>query len=169
MQTTVKLYTLRYDQAGTYLAAILFAIGNIILPQLFHLVPQGGITWLPIYFFTLIAAYKYGWQAGLLTAVLSPTVNSILFGMPAPAMLPVILTKSILLALAAGYIAHRFRRVSILLIASVVLLYQAIGTLCEWAMVGDFYRAIQDLRIGFPGIMLQIFGGYLFIKYLIRR
>lgn len=169
MQTTVKLYTLRFDQVATYLAATLFAIGNIILPQLFHLVPQGGITWLPIYFFTLIAAYKYGWQAGLLTAVLSPTVNSILFGMPAPAMVPVILTKSILLATAAGYIAHRFRRVSILLIASAVLLYQALGTLCEWAIVGDLYRAIQDLRIGFPGILLQIFGGYLFIKYLIRR
>ena len=53
METTVKLYTLSYKQSKTYLTAALFVLGNIILPQLFHLIPQGGVTWLPIYFFTL--------------------------------------------------------------------------------------------------------------------
>jgi len=76
METTVKLYTLSYKQSKTYLTAALFVLGNIILPQLFHLIPQGGVTWLPIYFFTLIGAYKYGWQVGILTALLSPLVNS---------------------------------------------------------------------------------------------
>ena len=70
--TTVKLYSLEYNQLRTYLAVTLFVAGNIILPQLCHLVPQGGIRWLPIYFFTLVGAYKYGWRVGLLTAVLSP-------------------------------------------------------------------------------------------------
>ena len=65
METTVKLYTLSYKQSKTYLTAALFVLGNIILPQLFHLIPQGGVTWLPIYFFTLIGAYKYGWQVGI--------------------------------------------------------------------------------------------------------
>ena len=48
--TTVKLYALEYNQLRTYLAVTLFVAGNIILPQLCHLVPQGGIRWLPIYF-----------------------------------------------------------------------------------------------------------------------
>lgn len=39
--TTVKLYSLGYSQTKTYLAAALFMVGNIALPQLFHLVPQG--------------------------------------------------------------------------------------------------------------------------------
>ena len=52
--TTVKLYSLDYSNVKTYWAASLFIIGNILFPQLFHLIPQGGITWLPIYFFTLI-------------------------------------------------------------------------------------------------------------------
>ena len=57
MQTTsVKLYSLEYSEAKTYLAASLFVLGNIALPQIFHLIPQGGITWLPIYFFTLVGA-----------------------------------------------------------------------------------------------------------------
>ena len=52
--TTLRLYSLEYKQAKTYLAVALFVAGNILLPQLCHLVPQGGIRWLPIYFFTLV-------------------------------------------------------------------------------------------------------------------
>lgn len=77
--TTVKLYSLNYGNVRTYLAASLFIVGNILFPQFFHLIPQGGITWLPIYFFTLIGAYKYGWKVGLLTAVLSPYYQLLTF------------------------------------------------------------------------------------------
>ena len=51
MESAVKLYSLPYSNVKTYGAALLFVVGNIALPQLFHLVPQGGMTWLPIYFF----------------------------------------------------------------------------------------------------------------------
>ena len=94
-----------YRQARTYVLASLFVLGNIALPQLCHLMPHGGHIWLPIYFFTLVGAYKYGWRVGLLTAVLSPVVNSLLFGMPAVAALPVILVKSVTLAAAAALVA----------------------------------------------------------------
>ena len=66
--TTIRLYSLDYNNVKTYFAAALFILGNLVLPQLCHLIPQGGLTLLPIYFFTLIAAYKYGWKVGLLTA-----------------------------------------------------------------------------------------------------
>lgn len=167
--TTVKLYSWSYGQAKTYLAAALFMAGNILLPQLFHLVPQGGVTWLPIYFFTLIGAYKYGWKTGLLTALLSPAVNSLLFGMPHLSVLPAILLKSVLLAIAAGYAARRFGRISLPILAMVVLFYQATGTLGEWLLTGSLFHAVQDFRIGLPGMALQITGGYLFIKYLIYK
>ena len=107
--TTVKLYSLEYNQLRTYLAVTLFVAGNIILPQLCHLVPQGGNRWLPIYFFTLVGAYKYGWMVGLLTELVSPLVNSALFGMPAVAVLRAGLRISVVLAVAAGYAATRFR------------------------------------------------------------
>ncbi len=81
MSTTAKLYTLNLTNTKTYLFAAIFIVGNLLLPQLAHLVPQGGFIFLPIYFFTLIAAYKYGIHVGLLTAILSPLANSLLFGM----------------------------------------------------------------------------------------
>lgn len=167
--TTVKLYSLEYNHVKTYWVAALFVLGNIVLPQLCHLIPQGGIRWLPIYFFTLIGAYKYGWRVGLLIALASPLVNSVLFGMPAVTSLPAILLKSILLAVAAGYTATHFRQASFILLTAVVLAYQVVGTLGEWAMKGDFFLSIQDFHIGLPGMLLQIAGGWAIINFLIRK
>lgn len=170
MQTSsVKLYSLEYRQAKTYWIAALFMLGNLLLPQLCHLVPQGGMRWLPIYLFTLIGAYKYGWRVGLLTAVASPLLNSALFGMPAAAVLPAILLKSVLLAATAGYAAARSGKAPLWLLAAVVLTYQVVGTLGEWAMSGSLAAATQDFRIGIPGMLLQIFGGWFCINRLLRR
>ncbi len=170
MQTTsIKLYALNFTQAKTYVVAALFILGNIALPQLCHLVPQGGMILLPIYFFTLIGAYKYGWKVGLLTAVLSPIINHLMFGMPAAAVLAPILVKSTILALAAGYVAQNFQKTTISLLAMVVFIYQIAGGLFEWAWTGSLAAALQDFRLGLAGMALQIFGGYAFIKYLIRK
>lgn len=169
MNSIVKLYSLEYSNSKTYFVALLFVVGNILLPQLFHLVPQGGMMWLPIYFFTLVGAYKFGWRTGVLTAVASPLVNSWLFGMPMPAVLPSILLKSVLLALAAGFAAQHYQKVSVPLLLGVVLTYQVLGTLGEWALSRDLHLALQDFRIGVPGMLLQILGGYAFIKYVIRK
>lgn len=167
--TTVKLYSLDYREAKTYLAAALFVAGNILLPQICHLVPQGGLRWLPIYFFTLVGAYKYGWRVGLLTALLSPLVNSALFGMPAAAMLLVILLKSALLAAGAAVAARHFGRVTLPLLACVVIFYQLAGSLGEWALTGSAAAALQDIRIGIPGMLAQVVGGYAVIRYLLRN
>lgn len=168
METSVKLYSLSLSNVRTYLFALLFVAGNIILPQLCHLLPLGGPSLLPIYFFTLIAAYKYGLKVGLLTAVLSPVVNHLLFAMPAAAVLPAILVKSVLLAVAASVVAKRVRKVALLPLLGVVLAYQVVGTLVELALCGDFYLAIQDFRIGVPGMMIQWLGGYMLLKALSR-
>jgi hypothetical protein len=167
--TTIKLYSLDYSNSKTYLTGFLFIIGNLIFPQLFHLLPQGGMIFLPIYFFTLVGAYKYGWKVGLLTAIFSPLINSLFFGMPMPIALPAIIIKSVLLALAAGIAANYFKRISIPVLLLVVLSYQLVGTAVEWLIVGDFYAAVQDFRLGIPGMILQILGGFIFIKYLIRK
>jgi hypothetical protein len=149
--------------------AALFILGNLLLPQLCHLVPMGGPRWLPIYFFTLVGAYCFGWRVGLLTALLSPVLNSLLFGMPALAVLPSILLKSVVLALAAAYAAKRSGKVRLLALAGVVLAYQVIGSLGEWGLSGSLQSALQDFRIGIPGMLLQIFGGYFVIRQLEKR
>lgn len=164
----VQLYTLSLRETKSYLIALAFIAGNIILPQLCHLIPQGGLIWLPIYFFTLVGAYKYGWQVGLFTAVASPLVNSLLFGMPAPSMIPVILIKSVLLAIAAGLMAHYTKRVSLLSLLAVVLSYQILGGMAEWMLRGTIEAPLQDFQLGLPGLIFQVIGGFLVIRYLLK-
>ena len=160
MEKEIKIYNYGLNELKTYLFVTLFVVGNILLPQLCHLIPNGGKIFLPIYFFTLIASYKYGIKVGLLTAVLSPVINSLLFGMPTLAILPAILTKSVVLAIAAALVSNKTQKVSLLTLLIVVLSYQVVGTLAEWAMTSSFYLAIQDFRLGIPGMMLQLFGTY---------
>ncbi len=166
MSTTVRLYSLPLNNVRTYLFATVFVIANLLLPQLVHLIPQGGLIFLPIYFFTLIAAYKFGIHVGLLTAVLSPLANNLLFGMPPAEVLPVIVVKSVILALAAAMAAKYFGKVSFWGILMAILAYQLIGTGVEWAITQNFYTALQDFRIGIPGMCIQWIGGYWVLKLL---
>lgn len=169
MEQTAKLYSYGYKESKTYLFSALFIAGNIILPQLCHLIPSGGLIFLPIYFFTLIAAYKYGLTVGVLTAVASPLVNSLLFGMPPAVALPAIIIKSVVLALAASVAAGRVRKVSIIALVLVVASYQIVGGIAEWGITGSIQAALQDFKIGLPGMLLQIFGGYIVLKALEKR
>ena len=167
--STVRLYSLGWREVRTYMFALLFIAGNIVLPQLCHLFPNGGLILLPIYFFTLIAAYKFGFRVGLLTAVLSPLVNSALFGMPPTAALPIIMIKGVLLAGAAAWMANKSKGASLLALIGVVLGYQLVGGLIEWAMTGSLASALQDWKLGWPGMALQAVGGWLVINHLLRR
>ena len=152
----------------TYLFTVLFVVGNIVLPQLCHLVPDGGKILLPIYFFTLVASYKFGLKVGLLTALLSPLCNHWLFGMPPVAVLPVLLVKSSLLAIAASLIASQSGKLSILHVVVAVLAYQILGGMAEWAISGELSVALQDFRLGFPGMLVQVVGGWCVLKLLAK-
>lgn len=164
MEKEIRIYNYKFNELKTYLFVTLFVAGNIILPQICHLFPDGGKIFLPIYFFTLLASYKYGFKVGLMTAIFSPLINSLLFGMPAIALLPAILMKSVVLAIAAAFMANKTHKISIVNLLVVVLAYQFVGTLFEWAMTSSFYIAIQDFRLGITGMILQILLTYILLS-----
>ena len=157
---------LKWSDFTTYFLVLVFAAGNLILPQLCHLIPSGGLIFLPIYFFTLIAAYKFGMKVGLATALLSPLANSFIFGMPPMAFLPVILIKSCLLAIAAASIAEYSKKISIFQIVLVVLIYQLMGSSIEWMITQNISSAVTDLTTGIPGMLIQVFLGWYLLKKL---
>ena len=152
--TTVAIAAERYNfkSLRTYIAALIFIAGNIVVPQLCHLIPNGGLIFLPIYFFTLVGAFRCGWKVGLLTAVLSPLVNCALFGMPPVALAVAVISKKM--------------KFSILSVALAVLAYQLVGMIFEFFLDFNLIHALQDVRIGWPGILIQIVGGYFVIKAL---
>lgn len=166
--TTAKLYTLNYDEAKTYMWAAIFIVCNLALPQVFHLIPQGGIIFSPLSLVIMAGAYKFGWKTGLLAALLSPSVNHLITGMPATEVLPVMTMKLAVLALVAGLAAQHFKSVNLPLLIGVVLITKAIECLGEFVLTGGIAATIADFTIGWPGLILQILGTWLIIKYLHR-
>ena len=165
MQATVNLYTFDYSEVKTYMWAAVFVVCNLVLPQVFHLIPQGGIIFAPLSLVILAGAYKLGWKTGLLAALLSPLVNHLLTGMPATEVMPVMTLKLAALAIVAGLVAQRFQTVSLPLLIAVVLVSEAVGCLGELAITGGMAATIADFTIGWPGLLLQVICTWLIVKY----
>ena len=166
METTARLYTLNFDEAKTYIWATVFVACNLVLPQVFHLIPQGGVIFSPLSLVILVGAYKFGWKTGLLAALLSPVVNHLLTGMPAAEVMPVMALKLAVLAMVAGLAAQHFKTVSLPLLIGVILVSKAIGCLGEFALTGGIEATIADLTIGWPGLLLQVIGAWLILKFV---
>lgn len=152
MEYTSRATALTLDNWRTYLFATLFTAGNIALPQLCHLVPQGGLLFQPIYLFTLIAACRWGWRVALLTALVSPLLNTLWFGMPSVAMLPVVLLKSVVLALGVSWAMMSKVRKPLLVAVLVIIGAQLLGAVAEWALLSS----ATTLWLCLPGVALQI-------------
>ena len=150
------------------LAAVCVALG-LVLPFLTGQIPSIGSKLSPMHIPVLLCGFLCGWQYGLAAGFVLPLLRNLLFGMPPAAALAPILIKSVLLALAAGYAATHFRKISLPLLCGVVLFYQVVGTLFEWAIAGSFFAAVQDFRLGIPGMLLQIVGGYAIIRYALKK
>ena len=166
MEANVRLYALNYDEVKTYMWTAVFVVCNLVLPQLFHLIPQGGIIFSPLSLVILAGAYKFGWKTGLLAALLSPLVNHSLTGMPAWEVLPVMTLKLAVLAVVAGLVAQQFKVVSLLLLIGVVMASKAFGCMGELALTGGIDATVADFIVGWPGLLLQVLGTWLILKYI---
>lgn len=150
---------LTLTKSQTYLKSALFIAANIALPHFFHLFPGGGVMFLPIYFFTVIAAIRYGWQMALLTAVMSPLVGNLLFGAPAVGMLADMVLKGAVISAVASVATVRWGNSLWVCALSVVASWALVG-LMEWPVMGSAY-AFQDFATGWPGMIMMTLGGLL--------
>jgi hypothetical protein len=136
----------------TYLFALLFTAGNVVLPQLCHLVPQGGLIFQPIYLFTIVAACRWGWRVALLTALVSPLINTLLFAMPSVTMLPIVLLKSVVFALGVSWALMGKVRKPMLTALLFIIGAQLLGAATEWLLLSS----ATTLWFCLPGLALQI-------------
>jgi len=148
-------------QVKFYLFVAAFVAGNLVFPALVHSVPRGGLIFLPIYFFTLIAAYRFGVLAGLATALISPLANTLLTGMPPLAVLDTIVVKSVALALVAALVAKHLRLPLFVNLGLVIVGYQLLGGTYEMLKAGNIQAALGDWILGWPGLVFQLVVGTL--------
>ena len=74
--------------------------------------------------------------------------------------------KSVVLVIAACLAAKYFGKVSFIGVVLAVLAYQFVGTAFEWILTQNLHIALQDIRLGMPGIILQIVGGFFVLKFM---
>jgi hypothetical protein len=166
LQAGVNFEEVSAGQLKFYWITAIFAVANVALPALLHLFPMGGMMFLPIYFFTLVAGYKFGWKVGATTAIASALVSFSLTGMPPLPVLPFVIFKGFLLGLSAGVVAKISRWPLLLNLVMVVFLYQLGGSIFEWFVLQDMKRVLSDITIGYIGLALQVFGGAVVISAL---
>jgi hypothetical protein len=150
----------------TYFMSFALILGSVLLPYIFHYFNMAGQIFLPIYFFVLIGAYKFGWKVGIMTGVFSPIISFVLTGMPLPIILPFVIIKGILLALTASFSAKKSKKISIAILLLVVFCYQFMGFLVIYLLTHNLVLSRADLVLGYPGLILQIIGGYLLLKFI---
>ena len=151
-----------------YLAIAGMVLGNLALPWAVHRIPDAGPALLPMFFFTLIAGWRFGVKAGLLTGLLSPLANHLLTGMPpAPAYL-LLMGQSAVLGALAGAAGARRPRPTLAQVMAVVLAHQALVARPTLTQAGA-RAAWLGFELRLPGILLQILGGCALLRLLAPR
>jgi len=157
---------LSFRNIRTYILTALFVIGNIAFPYACHAIPNGGKMFLPIFFFTLIGTYKFGWKTGLLTALASPLANHFLYGMPASAMLLDVVAKSLIMVLAVTLVTSKMNKLSFISVTATVVLAQLLGSAFSFVLGNNLGHVYNSLQVSVPGLLVQVVIGYILLAAL---
>ena len=146
-------------------AALLIAVG-LVIPQLFHGVPQGGNIFLPMHIPVLLAGFLLGPAYGLWIGAALPVVSSLVMNMPPPARLPFMVGELLTYGLVSGLLYRRLREVKggipITLVAAMVAgramyaLLLAGATYLLHVECGGVIAAVTATVTGVPGIIIQL-------------
>ncbi|MBO7148613.1 MAG: ECF transporter S component [Clostridia bacterium] len=82
----------------------------IILPQAFHLIPNGGKIFSPMHIPILICGLACAWQYGLICALSGVLLSSLLTSMPTVPQLPSMMTECAVYAVSAALLIHFLRK-----------------------------------------------------------
>lgn len=151
----------------TYVISGIFVVLAVLTPLIIHSVGGSGQAWLPLYFFILVGSYKFGSASGLVTTIGSIGTSYLLTQMPPTPILYLVVLKGLILTLFAGYMGKE-QKLSLLRIVEIVLMYQVISAGIIFVLSGKVSLALMDIQMGYPGLLVQVVGGF-FVLQLMRR
>ena len=147
------------------LSALFVALG-VLLPMVFHFVPNAGAILLPMHIPVLLCGLVCGWPYGLACGILAPLLSSLLTSMPPAAVLPGMLCELAVYGAASGLI-FRFVRTKKMFANIYLALTGAMlaGRVVSGALNGLIFRAGQyslqawvaaSFVTALPGIIIQL-------------
>ncbi len=143
-----------------YILTVALLILGSMAPSLVHMVGGRGLILLPIFFALSLGAVTLSLPSLLVLALVVPTVNSYLFGMPAIPMLYVLVVEGLVISVAI-VTARRTNLVFPIILFLAFLVARIIGGLSLFYFAGTptWYQGIIQ---GIPGMFINITLGSLF-------
>lgn len=99
----------RTDTTLRLVSAALCTAMCVVLPWIFHSIPNFGTLFSPLHLPVLLAGLLCGWPWGLACGILGPILASIITGMPPAAYLPPMLLECAVYGLIAGLLIRIIR------------------------------------------------------------
>ena len=137
----------------------------VVLPMVFHSVPNGGSIFLPMHIPVLLCGLMCSWPYGLVCGLLGPALSSVITGMPPAAMLPSMMVECAIYGCVAGLMMEfvRTKKLYLDLYISMITAMLAgrvvAGLVKAWILtpgVAPFAWVTTSLVEGIPGIVIQL-------------
>ena len=138
----------------------------VLIPQLFHAIPNAGSVFLPMHVPVLICGFLCGWPYGLACGLLAPALSSLLTGMPPAPILPGMICELGMYGFVTGFLSKRVRTgkptldVYCVLLPAMLLGRAVSGLLNGLVFRAGEYTMTMFLTASFvtalPGIAIQV-------------
>jgi len=161
LRADISPYVLNFTDIRLYVFISVFVALDVAVPWVLHQIhPLAGPTFLPMFFFALMAGLLLGWRVGLLVGFLSPLISFSLSGMPVSGILPQIVVHNSILGLSAGLLRGTFRINLVLsLLIAIIIGRLALGLTVlavSFGGVSPLTSVWQTVQQGWPGIAIQL-------------
>ncbi len=138
---------MRFSSVKKLVFSALCAALCVVLPMLFHMLPNAGAIFLPMHIPVLLCGMLCGWPYGFACGLLGPLLSSLLTKMPSAAVLPGMLVECAVYGAISGLLMHLLRRRSL-----PVRLY---GSLLPAMLLGRVVSGIAKALLFTPGLTLS--------------
>ena len=137
----------------------------LVLPMVFHSIPNAGQVILPMHIPVLLCGLVCGWPNGLLCGLVGPLLSSVITGMPPAAMLPSMMVECGVYGIVTGLGMKHIRTgkpvadLYVSMIAAMVLGRVVAGFAKAWIFtpgISPFAWVTTSLVSGIPGIVIQL-------------
>lgn len=145
--------------------ALCIAIG-IVLPMMFHAIPNAGSILLPMHIPVLLCGLLCGPVFGILCGILTPVLSSLLTGMPPAFVLPSMVCELAVYGLIAGLMKQLIHGKNALVNAYIQLLIAMLAGRIVYGILNAliFSAGTYSIKIfisaafvtAFPGIIIQL-------------
>ncbi len=129
------------------LAAMCIAL-CVVLPTVFHIIPDAGSILLPMHIPVLLCGMICGWPFGFACGLLGPLLSSLITNMPPVAILPAMMIECGVYGAAVGFLMQLLRKKPLML--------QLYGSLIPAMLLGRIVSGIAKALIFNPGMSFSM-------------